>query len=68
MSHEINDQFIEYQIERFEDALESGRYADCKEVIERLRDNGFDDVARTAEENLMASPIGKFAIKSPLIL
>ena len=67
MSHVVNERFIEHQVERFEDAFDAGRYEDCREVIGRLRDNGFDDVARVAEENLMASPVGRFVIKSPFV-
>lgn len=62
---EDNKAYLEGTVELFEIALATGQYVECKEIIQALRDEGFDAEAKQAHNALMEETIGTFLVEFP---
>lgn len=65
MSLKENDAWVEAAYENFDQAVEEGNYALCKDIIEDMKDKGFGEYARTLEIVLKALPLTRFTKPSP---
>lgn len=62
---EDNKAWLEGMAENFEIALGTGQYVECKEIIQKLRDEGFEVEAKQAHNALMEETIGTFLVEFP---
>jgi hypothetical protein len=65
MSHIANDKWLEAAYENFQEALESGNYALCKDIIADTQEAGFLEAGRIMNTQLRDMPISKFNPPSP---
>lgn len=57
---EDNKAWLEGVNEAFEIAVAEGDYVTCKEIIQKVRDEGFDTEAKQLERDLKEETLGTF--------
>lgn len=61
----MNKEWLEGMAENFEVALGTGQYVECKEIIQKLHDEGFEVEAKEAYNALMEETLGTFLVEFP---
>ncbi len=60
---DANVQWLEFIKESFGGAVANGDYVTCKDVIQKLRDEGFEIEAKQLHNLLMEETIGTFLVE-----